>query len=318
MSLASISIETAVHPETGLEVVHLSDGAVRVSVVPAVGAKITSFTSLRSGAEYVWQDPTRPVLAVPAGAGYGDADASGIDDCFPTVDPCAYPDEPFTGVPIGDHGDLWPVPWSWSATPDSLDLQVSATNLPYRLTRSLSFDAPGSLLLGYRLESLTDAPLLYQWTAHPLLRCEPGLRIGLNQEQECRPVFAAGGRITPTGPWPWPSAPGPHGTVDMSVAPGPETAVNEKFWTTMPRAGCRLEYPSTGERLRVTSDLEWLALCVDYGGWPETSPGYWVAPEASTSCWDALSDSVERGTHRTLAPRGTDTWWWRLALEPAD
>jgi len=307
-------VEAATDPATGLEVLRIGDGTVTVTVVPAVGAKITSFTSVRTGAEYVWQDPVRPVVLVPEGAGYGDADASGVDDCFPTVDPCLYPAEQFPGVTAGDHGDLWPIPWSWSQRPGALDLQVTAPNLPYRLTRTLSFDAPGSLLLDYRLESLSDLPLPYQWTAHPLLRCEPGLRIGLVPGQECRPVFAAGDRITATERWSWPLAPGPGGPVDMSVAPSHESQVNEKFWTRMPEGGCWLGYPSTRERLTITSALEWLALCVDYGGWPEVSPGYWVAPEASTSCWDSLSDSVARGTHRVLAPRGTDTWWWRLAL----
>ena len=47
----------------------------------------------------------------------GDYDASGFDECFPTIGACAYPEAPWQGVIAPDHGELWTLPWAWQEAP---------------------------------------------------------------------------------------------------------------------------------------------------------------------------------------------------------
>ncbi len=80
----------------------LESEAVRVSLKPRMGGKIRSFYSKNTDCEYLYQDLRQELK----GSGYSDHDISGMDECFPTVLPCEYPDAPWRGVPLDDHGLL--------------------------------------------------------------------------------------------------------------------------------------------------------------------------------------------------------------------
>jgi hypothetical protein len=299
----------------------------RVVVVPGVGGKIVSVLG-PSGHEHVWRQPGRRVEPVVDGRDFADADISGLDDCFPTVDACRYP-APATDagpVTLRDHGDVWHRAWSVCTPADSrpgaLELRTTGDELPYVLTKRLTVD-DNRLVVGYELTTV-DRPFTYQWTAHLLLRATPGRRIDITGEPSARTAFATGGRLAARAgeTWTWPAAPGPAGkaAVDLSVVGEFDLGVNEKSWLTSPADGrCRIEGPPHGDDATVEFDptlLPWLALCTDYGGWPTAEAAHWVAVEPSTGSTDTLDQSATAGTARTIEPGATHRWWWALRLDP--
>ncbi len=79
--------------------------------VHSLGARITSLVSRAtdaSGSRSRGAHPWRP----PYGARFTDTDHFGWDEMFPSVDACAYPVEPFTGLDVVDHGELWSLRWA--------------------------------------------------------------------------------------------------------------------------------------------------------------------------------------------------------------
>jgi galactose mutarotase-like enzyme len=296
------------------------DTDVRVVIVPGVGGKIVSITGA-SGREHVWRQPHRQVRPIPDGRDFADGDISGIDDCFPTVDPCVDPGDPVSPTPLRDHGDVWHRSWEVTVSAPALSLRTTGSDLPYTLTKHLTVDG-GRLLVEYELT--TDLrPFVYQWTGHLLLDATAGRRIEISGSPIARTAFTSPGRLRTNGTgetWTWPAAPGTDGSaVDLSVISSRDTAVNEKVWLNSPSDGtCRLQADASGEDVVVEFDpqqLPWLAICTDYGGWPADDPAYWVAIEPSTSDSDALADSARTGTARTVEPGETHRWWWSLRLD---
>jgi len=292
-------------------------------VLPDRGAKIVSLVSSRTGREFVWRDPHRELLPIRPGSTYAENDASGIDDCFPTVEPCIYPADHFCGLELGDHGDLWSRQWDWSLDGDGAVFGVTGTTLPFRFEKSITIESsPSRLLIENTLHVTGEDAFHYQWTGHPLLRAEEGMRIGLSHGCAAGTGFATGGRLAVDGStWSWPEAPGPGDSVwDVSVVGSPDEGVNEKYWLAAPAQGCALNYSAPDEQLHVDFDpsaLPWMAVCVNCGGWPTSHPGYWVAIEPSTSCHDSLTDTCAAGLARRIGPGGTHRWWWSLAVTAA-
>lgn len=307
-------------PVAALREVTLTGGGLTVVVLPEVGAKIISVVSERSGREFVWRDPTRPVGRVGPGARYADHDASGIDDCFPTVDACAYPGGAYDGMALPDHGDLWARGWTAEQADDQAVFTVTGDALPYRFTKRVRIDAPSrSVVVTDTVTLVGPGPLVYQWTGHPLLRAEPGMRVGLPAGTRARTAFSTGGRLAVDDHgWSWPHAPtAAGGSTDVSVVGHPEDGLNEKYWLTAPGNGCVLDFPTGDEQLLLTYDplvLPYLAVCVNYGGWPAEDPGYWVAVEPSTSPHDALDQTALAGAGREITAGETHAWTWSLQV----
>ena len=302
----------------GLQSVVLSGGGLAAVVLPDVGAKIVSLVSERTGREFIWRDPTRPLTVVAPGSSYADHDASGIDDCFPTVDACAYPSAPFAGLFLGDHGDLWSRRWDAELDSEQAVFTVAGHTLPFTFEKRIRIDeATESLVVDNTISLSGSGPLAYQWTGHPLLRAEPGMIINLPHGTSARTRFSTGGRLTVDDTqWRWPQAPSSDGGAqDVSVVGQPDDGLNEKYWLTAPDHGCVLDFPATDEQLHVRFDpvaLPYLAICVNYGGWPEENPGFWVAVEPSTSPYDSLAQTVSAGFGQEIWPGNTHRWTWSL------
>lgn len=289
-------------------------------VLPDLGAKIISLVSSRTGREFVWRDPHRELLPIRPGSTYAENDASGIDDCFPTIDRCLYPGDPFRGLELGDHGDLWSRQWDWRRDAGGALFTVAGAALPYRFEKWITIESsPSRLVIENTLHATGENAFDYQWTGHPLFHAEEGMRIGLSHGCAANTGFATGGRLMVNGsPWSWPEAPAPDGSLlDVSVVGPPDEGLNEKYWLAAPGQGCALNYLAPDEQLCVGFDpsvLPWMAVCVNYGGWPASHPGYWVAVEPSTSPHDSLTDTCAAGLARRIGPGETHRWSWSLSV----
>src|SRR4051812_16779214 len=89
----------------------LEDAQCSLIVLPDLGGKIVSIRSKSTGVEFLWQDPTRPYRRPIYADEFGNYDASGFDECFPTIAPAPYPEAPWASIAIPDHGELWCTPW---------------------------------------------------------------------------------------------------------------------------------------------------------------------------------------------------------------
>lgn len=311
----------------GFPAVLLRSAMLEIIVIPSLGAKAVSLRFLPTGRQWLWQDPTRPYRSGVYGDDFAAYDISGFDECFPSIGECFYPDYPWKGAIVPDHGELWSLPWEYKIEENSLHLQVHGVRFPYLFEKWLTFTAPGRCRIQYRVTNLSSFPFKYIWSAHPMFAIEPGMRIHLPGTPRLYKEFGIGGRIGPDrGPGNggylsehvWPFVVNASGEQeDLRDLDYPIPPVMDKVYADGLSSGwCALHNPRTGEYVSFAfspSRVPRVGVCVDMGAWPFTGqPSYWTALEPCTGCTDRLDVAILRGEHSVMETLATKEWTLNL------
>ena len=171
-----------------------------VTVLPAYGARVVSLFDRRNGREWMAQGGT--TADVGETAGYGEAQAVGWDECFPTVSSWDARSTPWKRV-LRDHGDLWGRPWTIDEQGPS-HLATRFATADYRFFRRLTLSG-ARLEVDYRVDNLGSEPLPAMWAWHALLAPRDGEPIDLPPMTGTNVTYVkANGHVLPGGPQPWP------------------------------------------------------------------------------------------------------------------
>jgi len=299
-------------------------GECALSLIPSLGGKLAS---LRVGQEELLQAPLNPYAPRTQTMGFAEADASGWDECLPSVAECTLKTEAGQAQ-IPDHGDLWRIPWQvLQTTADSATLRANCFSLPLQLTRSviLSETASGwQLQLLYSLTNLGAYSIPWSWAAHPLFSSESGDRILLPETiQTLRLEGSGNNRLGVNGDLvSWPLATTQDGSQsDLSQAAIPDSGFGDKLFAgpLLPTENwASLERLRLGLRLTVrfeTTLTPYLGLWLCYGGWPDGAgkKQVCVALEPTTAPVDSLASTGIWS--RSLEAGDTFTWPMELQIE---
>ena len=299
----------------------------RVTVLPKMGGKIAS---IRIGERELLQTPLAPIERRNHTMEFDESDASGWDECLPSVAACTVKTGSGSAV-IPDHGDLWRVEWKRAGGREqgvtsneragaSLTLTGSCFSLPLDLERKLELsetDEGWVLHLRYTLRNRGEDAIPWFWAAHPLFAVEEGDRIVLPASiHSLRVEGSGGGRLGKGGDTvAWPVARLKDGdSTDLSIAATPDSGIGDKLFAGPLKPAenwCELLRPSAGVRIRITFDAAatpYLGLWMCYGGWPEKQGAkqVCVAMEPSTAPVDSLA--VTGRWSRSLAPGESFSW----------
>lgn len=295
----------------------LEDDRVTVVVLPGVGSKIVSLRHRPSGREWIWRNPARRIVPPTYDSPFDRWDISGYDDCFPTIGACRYPDEPWRGIAIPDHGEVWTLPWSSTIEGDTVVLDVTGIRFPYRLRKVLALDDAG-LRLDYTLTNPTPFPFHYLFSAHPLLAATATTEVEIPRGARLRVDSSIDRRLGERfDEHSWPITRDRFGaTVDLRRL-DPTAGFGDKLYTTRLSEGwARLIDRATGDWLRFAWDpaeLPLLGLWLNQGGWPSPhEPTFNVALEPCTGYPDPLDLARAGGEHATAPPGGTVAWSLRV------
>ena len=296
-----------------------------VNVLPALGGKIASIS--RDGIELL-QQPLLPYAPRNATMGFEESDASGFDECLPSVAACEI-DTPSGRRFVPDHGEFWRLPCNVTAqTAEEVTLTASGNVLPLRFERKLRaftgshHHRPATLQIDYRVENFGRDPVYYAWSAHPLFAVEPGDRIVLPASVKEVTVEGSGqNRLGTNGTiHPWPLAElSSWKLVELDRVGHVSDNIGDKIYAEAPDEGwCAIDRRrSAGFHLQVEFDpalSPFLGVWLCYGGWPENSANrqYCVALEPCTSPVDSLAKAMAAGEARRLEPGQCDFWWMRV------
>src|ERR1700676_192869 len=301
------------------ENVVIQAGSCSVKVLPQFGGKVAS---IRFNGHELLQPPLAPIEPRTSTMPFGAGDASGWDECLPSVAACTVSTAKGPAH-IPDHGDLWRLPWQEihpKTGAASIHLRAACFSLPLGLERNLSLyeTAMGCRLsVDYKLTNTGDFPAPWSWAAHPLFLAAPGDRIILPPSIKLLRVEGSGGnRLGRTGDtvsWPM-AALAAGGKSDLAVAQAPDSAIGDKLFAgplDFQENWCALERPSAGVRIRFTFDPAenpYLGLWICYGGWPDR-PGpiqTCVALEPATAPVDSLAQTGPWS--RVLEPGESAVW----------
>lgn len=174
----------------------LESDEARFVFVPDTGAGLVSVYSKVLGKEYLVQRPEKAYLRQPFDGAYVDAECSGLDDMFPTIDPCTYDRFPWTGTQLADHGEVWNLPCRVDSAGEAIQFTCYGVRLPYAFHKQATMPAPNVLLLSYRVENPTNFDMDFLWAGHTMVVAEPGLQLHVPPDcQKGVAVFTNTGRI---------------------------------------------------------------------------------------------------------------------------
>jgi galactose mutarotase-like enzyme len=298
------------------ENVVLAAGELTVTLMPHLGGKIAS---IRIGERELLQAPLVPYGPRTQTMAFDEGDASGWDECLPSVAACAVQLADGTSARIPDHGDLWRVQWH-SANASEGALRGQCFSLPLDLVRGIAVsetEAGWKLELRYTVTNTGIEAVPWSWAAHPLFVAEAGDRIYLPDTIKSLRLEGSGGNRLGKGgdSVSWPVAKlGSGGETNLSLAQSADSGIGDKLFagplgTT--ENWCALERPRAGVTIRVSFDsaaTPFLGLWICYGGWPDC-PGAkqaCVALEPSTAPVDSLA--VSGPWSRTLAAGESFSW----------
>jgi len=294
-----------------------------IQVLPGLGGKISSIRS--HGSELLANNPRKAMIPARYSAPYAEFDASGFDECFPTIGPCVYPDYPWSGIEVPDHGELWSVPWIWQVEGGQLRLESSGIHFPYHFTKTISITDAGAIRFQYHVSNPTPFPFRFLWSAHPLFAPQPGMRIVMPPETRVLVDFSKNDRLGEI----WQEHAWPHTQdriglpVDLGLILGPETGLVDKLYTTSLSEGWCALYNPRDQRYAAfvfsTQQIPYVGLSINMGGWPFDGPGYYnLGVEPCSGFPDRLDLAIRQGSCPLLAAGASQEWEMRLHAGTAE
>jgi len=303
--------------EQKIEPLVLKTDTFAVTVLPSLGGKIASLQ--KNGIELL-QQPLRSYAPRTLTMGFEESDASGIDECLPSVAACRV-ETPSGAAQIPDHGEFWRLSCGVeSLGPNEVKLTATGSVLPLRFERRLRLEGD-TLRIDYRVENVGKTELPYAWCSHPLFSVDPGDALSLPPSVQQVTVEGSGrSRLGKSGAvHSWPVATLSDGTaVSLNVAGHVEEQIGDKLFAQAPAEGwCVLERRTAGLRLKVEFDpglSPYLGLWLCYGGWPEgqVQRQNCIAIEPCTAPMDSLEAAMKSGVARWLTPGQSDSWWMTI------
>jgi galactose mutarotase-like enzyme len=278
--------------------------------VAARGARITSLKSRLDEREWLAQTKGVGASEPEYGSLFTDADHFGWDEMFPSVDACAYPTDPFAGLDVVDHGELWNITWE--------TLEVSATTIAqrarserfdYTFERTLDLDGP-TLRANYAvlLNETAPAALPFLWALHPQFAMNEGSRVELGGDHT-HVIDTGDAASVRSVEW----------LGDLVIERDVEVGSDRMIYVT---PGELIEeariIDASGLTMRLTWDhtfAPYLGVWMDRGHY---TSGRVVAIEPTNGFFDELARAYRSGTVGSFAPGKRVTWWVELNFEQGE
>jgi hypothetical protein len=286
-------------------VIVLSNGHLRIQVIPEAGGKIWQITHLTTGADLLWNNPRIPPAAHDIHARYDDVWSGGWDELFPLDEEAV-----ILGERYPDHGELWS--GKFDAEPWSTTNEIGVVLRFHTPISCIEWEKKISLRRGssriythYRLTNHGATAFPFLWKLHPAFAVTEAHRIDLPEMRVVRePAFAGTLEEAPLE-FAWPLAHTPSGAVDLRRVPASALRQLYFFYGTAMEAGwCALTNTATQVSCGLRFDPAVFPTCwlfASYGGWRNYQVAVLEPCTGYPLNFDAL---VAAGRQRTLPSGG--------------
>src|SRR5512146_957754 len=177
----------------------LRSSRLEVALLPEIGGKVRQIVDRKTGAPLL-VSPTKAFKHIPPGSLWTDYDTSGMDDCFPNIEPGLYPFPGLKGQQLFQMGEWVYGAWNVSQTGDeSIVLERKGIRFNYLARKTYRLVDSDTLEIQYEVRNLADSPFRYLWSAHPLFAVEDEFELQLPNDGIHFKVFPGPGEYRP---WP--------------------------------------------------------------------------------------------------------------------
>lgn len=245
------------HTYKGIPCICIENAGIKAIFLPDQGAKLCSFVEKAGGQEYIYQGKTTDYRIARYGQDFLEGECAGVDEMFPNIDACYYDREPWEGIKLPDHGEVWAREWEVQLEKEAVCFQIVGLHLPYRLTKRVSLKGECTLRLDYMAENLTEYSMDYIWAAHMMLAAQKGCRFNVpKQMKRAYTTISSSGTLGKYGDqFNYPKVRNADGSIyDMSIYRGDDADDYQKcYFSEQVPPGCGwagILYPD-GRRLQI-------------------------------------------------------------------
>ncbi len=292
-----------------------------ITILPQIGAKVISLYSKADGYEFLWRQPDRTVQPPEYDSVFTDYDISGWDECFPTIYPVNYPDPPWRGAAVPDHGEVWALPWRWEQQNGALVMWTYSVRFAYRFQRTFTLTEDSTLAISYQVTNLSPFALKALWSMHPFFKATPQSRVLLPPQASVRVEASDKGHLGAyLSEHPWPLTVDTCGqTTDLSLLGRPRPGTNSKLFSTRLSAGWAALYEPQEEHYAAftfdPAEVPYVGVCTLRGGWPERGAEAFTLILEPCKGWpDRLDTAVAQGDYFSVPGEGCCQWQVKLHL----
>ncbi len=287
------------------DAISLENRAVRVVVVPELGARVWALEDRTRSRQWIWHRGDVELARHPVGSNYDNVWAGGWEELFPNDAACR-----FEGRALPDHGEWWATPWrvvDWAEGAVGR-VRLSATMGVIRAACDKEFlldGEDGSLTVRYRIRSLEAEAFHFLFKQHLPLQLTDGCRLALPGGR-VMPVDPAFGTIVRgAGESVWPVGEGGDGHGDLrTVLPASSAAREFVYVRDLPAGWCGADDLERGASIRMTFDraaMPYVWLFLTYGGWRNL---HTAVLEPCTNLPKDLAEAAGRSQAARLEPGG--------------
>ncbi|MEG0913949.1 MAG: hypothetical protein RSD35_09555 [Oscillospiraceae bacterium] len=290
----------------GIKAHELSDGNLSLKLTD-FGSKIQSIKYF--GKEMLCQNILSDKYRLSKyGDNFENGELSGFDEMFPNISAGKYPDDPWRGRLLPDHGEVWSRIWESSFNGLQLNFIIDGICLPYRLQKSISI-SDDAIKLNYCVKNLSDSPIKFIWAAHPLFVIEDEMQLEISCCSAIMNVHKGQRFLGDYGEiHTWPISNEGH---DMRILSSQNKCCNKYYVTAkLSENTSRLIYPSG-----ITVEIKAPADRVPYiGVWTDEDGANMkcVAPEPCTGAYDTLEKANELNCISQVEPY--EIYKWQLEI----
>jgi hypothetical protein len=297
----------------------MDNGTLQATFLPSQGAKLASLILKSTSREFVLQSGNIIYPEARYEQSYLRGDCAGVDDMFPNIDQCFYDAEPWSGVKLPDHGEVWALPWNYLIEGDQVEFNVKGVRLPYLLSKRVSLHQ-SKLEITYKVQNLSSFPMDFIWASHMMLSSEKGCYFkfpeGLSKAYTTMSDSGAIGAYGDT--FSYPLVQQPNGSMyDIRIHRGPEGNDYQKFYFAdkVAEGWGEIHYPD-GHRLRVEFPEE----VVPYLGVVQGEGGQFnincMFLEPCTGAFDRPDIAKLHKMNSLLGPNEERQWYLHIMIDP--
>jgi hypothetical protein len=295
----------------------LENTKIRAEFLPEQGSKMASLFNKETGYEYLIQRPDKIYRDQPFDGTFVDGECSGYDDMFPTIDICEYETDPWKGVKMADHGEVWALPWAHTHNDISLNMSVKGVRFPYELEKNISFVSEDTLRLDYTLTNPGTFDFEFLWAGHLMINIEEGTVVKVPDDcREAVTVLTNGeGNFGDINNWPlFKDKNGINYRADLCRPKVVKGFEKYYFNNKLTDGWCELKYPDNKTKLKISFPVEtvpYLGILMNEGGWDDL---YNIIIEPCTICYDRPDVAKKYGQLSKIAALGKYKWYVEIKI----
>lgn len=278
-----------------------------ITLLPGIGGKGRQIIDRKTG-DPLLVSPAKPYQPIPLDRLWTDYDTSGMDDCFPNIEPGSYPFPGLKGQQLFQMGEWVYGEWNVNhAGEESVVLERKGIRFDYLARKTYRLTESDTLEIQYEVQSFMDVPFRFLWSAHPLFEVEDEFELRMPNDGIHFKVFPGPGEYHP-----WPA----YNSTDLSRQWIPRGLTLKTFLIGLKEGQCRLKLPN--RTISVTFGLKTtpvLGVWFNNFGFPKTgNPFRCIAIEPATTASDSL-DQLAAGAYPLIEPHQSSRWWLKIRIE---